>query len=132
MQQKQIQRKQRELLHLITTSKLKVEVDKIDVDKLETVPVDLSKLSNVVNNEVVKKTVYDKIAAKVNAIDTDYDAEILGIKFKYFATANYNRFTNEKLDLEIKQKELVNKSDIVDLVNNADLNKKSSKISNKS
>ena len=34
---------------------LKVEVDKIDVDKLKTVPVDLSKLSNVVNNDVARK-----------------------------------------------------------------------------
>ena len=34
---------------------LKAKVDKIDVDKLKTVPVDLSKLSNVVNNYVVKK-----------------------------------------------------------------------------
>ena len=42
----------------------------VDVDKLKTVPVDLSKLSNVVNNEFVKKTVYDKLAAQVNNIDT--------------------------------------------------------------
>ena len=41
--------------------KLKAEVDKIDVDKLKTVSVNLSKLSNVVNNEVVKKTVHDKL-----------------------------------------------------------------------
>ena len=34
---------------------LKTEVDKLDVDKLATVPVDLSKLSNAVKNEVVKK-----------------------------------------------------------------------------
>ena len=39
-------------------AKLKAEKDKIDVDKLKTVPVDLSKLSNIVNNEVVKKTVW--------------------------------------------------------------------------
>ena len=45
---------------------LKTEVDKIDVDKSKTVPVDLSKLSNVVKNDVVKKTVYDKLVAKVN------------------------------------------------------------------
>ena len=38
---------------------LKTEVDKIDVDKLKTVPVDLAKLSNVINNDVVKKTDYD-------------------------------------------------------------------------
>ena len=30
----------------------------------------MSKLSNVVNYEVVKKTVYDKLVEKVNAIDT--------------------------------------------------------------
>ena len=35
---------------------LKTEVDKLDIDKLVPVPVDLSKLSNVVKNEVVKKT----------------------------------------------------------------------------
>ena len=34
------------------------------------VPTDLSKLSNVVKNDVVKKTVYDKLVAKVNNIDT--------------------------------------------------------------
>ena len=34
---------------------LKAEVDKIDVDKLKTVPVDLAKLKNVVKNDVVKK-----------------------------------------------------------------------------
>ena len=36
---------------------LKTEVDKIDVDKLKTLPVDLAKLSNVVNNDVVKKLI---------------------------------------------------------------------------
>ena len=35
---------------------LKTEVDKIDTDKLKTVPDDLAKLSNVAKNEVVKKT----------------------------------------------------------------------------
>ena len=49
---------------------LKSEVDKIDVDKSKTVPVDLSKLSSAVNNDVVKKTVYDKLVAKVNNVDT--------------------------------------------------------------
>ena len=49
---------------------LKNEVDKLDIDKLVPVPVDLSKLSYVVKNDVVKKTVYDKLVAKVNNIDT--------------------------------------------------------------
>ena len=50
---------------------LKTEVDKLDIDKLAPVPVDLSKLSDVVKNDVVKKTVYDKLVAKVNNIDTN-------------------------------------------------------------
>ena len=37
---------------------LKTEVDKLDIDKLVSVPIDLRKLSNVVKNDVVKKTVY--------------------------------------------------------------------------
>ena len=68
---------------------LKTEVDKLDIDKLVPVPVDLSKLSNVVKNEVVKKTVYDKLAAKVNNIDTSgfelktkYDADKLELEKK--------------------------------------------------
>ena len=40
---------------------LKTEVDRIDIDKLKTVSIDLSKLSNLVKNEVDKKTVYDKL-----------------------------------------------------------------------
>ena len=35
---------------------LKGNVDKLDIRKLETTPVDLTKLSNVVKNNVVKKT----------------------------------------------------------------------------
>ena len=40
------------------------------IDKSLPVPTDLSKLSNVVKNDVVKKTVYDKLVTKVNTIDT--------------------------------------------------------------
>ena len=49
---------------------LKTEVDKLDIDKLVPVTVDLSKLSDVVKNDVVKKDVYDKLVANVNGIDT--------------------------------------------------------------
>ena len=50
---------------------LKSDVDELDIDKLKTVPVDLCKLSNVVNNDVVKKSVYEKLVTKVNAMDTN-------------------------------------------------------------
>ena len=45
---------------------LKTEVDKIDVDKLKTTPVDLAKLTNAVENDLVKKTDYN---AKVTIIE---------------------------------------------------------------
>ena len=51
---------------------LKTEVDKLDIDKLLPVQTtDLSKLSNVVKNDVVKKTAYNKVVAKVDNIDTN-------------------------------------------------------------
>ena len=40
---------------------LKTEVDKLDIDKLTPVTNDLAKLSNVVKNDVVKKSVYNKL-----------------------------------------------------------------------
>ena len=49
---------------------LKTEVDILDIDKLVPIPVDLSKLSGAVKNDVVKKDVYDKLVTKVSNIDT--------------------------------------------------------------
>ena len=47
-------------------SNLKSKVDKLDVDKLIPVPVNLSKLSDVVKDHVVKKDVYNaKIKHKI-------------------------------------------------------------------
>ena len=54
---------------------LKTEVDKIDADKLKTVPVDLAKLSNVVKNEVVKKADY-------NTKVTNIESQIAGVTKK--------------------------------------------------
>ena len=48
---------------------LKTGVDKLYIDKLTSVPIDLAKFSNVVKNDVVKTTEYDKLVNKVNGID---------------------------------------------------------------
>ena len=45
---------------------LKTEVDKLDIDKLVPAPTDLTKLSNVVKNDVIKKTDYN---AKITEIE---------------------------------------------------------------
>ena len=50
---------------------LKAKVDKLDVDKLTPVLVDLSKLSDVVKMMWLRKLVYDKLVAKVNNIDAN-------------------------------------------------------------
>ena len=59
---------------------------------METTPIDLSKLSDVVKNEVVKKTEYNELVLKVNVIQTsdnnllektDYDPKIGEIEKKY-------------------------------------------------
>ena len=80
---------------------LKTEIDKLDIDKLVPVPVDLSKLSDVVKNDVVKKTVYDKLVAKVNSIDTSafvlkikYDTDKTEIEYKIPDTSGLVKKTN--------------------------------------
>ena len=58
MQEKAIENEHQEMMRLILhQNQIKAEVDKIDRENLNKVPVGLSKLSNVVNNKVIKKTV---------------------------------------------------------------------------
>ena len=68
---------------------LKTEVDNLDISKLAPVPDNLAKLSNAVKNDVVKKTVYDKLVTKVDNIDTagfvlktKYDTDISNLEKK--------------------------------------------------
>ena len=68
---------------------LKTEVDKLDIDKLTPVTNDLAKLSNVVKNNVLKKTEYKKLVGKVDNIDntkfvlkTTYDTDKSGLEKK--------------------------------------------------
>ena len=74
---------------------LKTEVDELDIEKLVPIPADLSKLSNIVKNDVVKKTVYDKLVAKVNniytsnfALKTNYNSKITELENKIPDTSN--------------------------------------------
>ena len=76
------------------------------------VPVDLSKLSNVVKNEVVEKTVYDKLVAKINNIDTSrfilktkYDAGKLELEKKIPDVSNLVK----KSDYNVKVNEIEGK-----------------------
>ena len=98
---------------------LKTEVDKLDIDKLTPVPNDLAKLSNVVKNDVVKKTVYEKLVAKVNNID------ITGFVLK-------TKYDTDKSDLEKKISDADKKiPDTSELAKKTDLNAKTAEIERK-
>ena len=98
---------------------LKTEVDKLDIDKLTPVPNDLAKLSNVVENDVVKKTVYDKLVATVHNIDIT--------KFALKTT-----YDTDKSDLEKKISDTDKKiPDTSELAKKTDLNAKFTEIEGK-
>ena len=43
---------------------LKWIVDELDIDKLKTIPTDLSKLNDLVENEIVERSTYDELVKK--------------------------------------------------------------------
>ena len=97
----------------------KTKVDKLDIDKLTPVPDDLSRQSNVVKNDVVKKTVYDKLVAKINNIGTT------GFLLK-------TTYDTNKLDLEKKISDADKKiPDTSELAKETDLNAKITEIGSK-
>ena len=88
---------------------LKTEVDKIDADKLKTVPVDLATLSNVVKNYVVKKTEYNSLKTKVDNIDitnfvlkTKYDNDGSDFEDKISKIDKKNSLVKKKQILMLK------------------------------
>ena len=48
---------------------LNIKIDDLDVGKFKNVPVELKKLSDVVNNEVVKNTKFNTLKTKVNNLE---------------------------------------------------------------
>ena len=96
----------------INLTNLKTEVDKLDINKLVHVSGDLSKLSNVVENDRVKKDVYDKLVAKVNGIDTS--RFVLKTKYDPDKSESKNKIPDtsglvKKTDYNTKVTEIENK-----------------------
>ena len=119
---------------------MKTEVDELDIGELETTPVDLSKLSNVVKNDIVKKTEFNELVNKVNAIQTtdtsnlvkktDYKTKINEMEketidhghAKYITTQKFlapDHFTGR-----LKQANLASKNDIPDFLKKTDFDGK--------
>ena len=98
---------------------IKTEADEIDIAKLTPVLDDLAKLSNVVKNDVVKKTEYTKLVTKVHNIDTT------GFVLKTTYDTDKSNLQKKISDAE---KKIPNSSD---LAKKTDLNAKITEIENK-
>ena len=120
---------------------LKTEVDKLDIDKLAPIPVDLSKLSDVVKIEVVKKDVYDKLVAKVDDFDpsdfvlkTNYNADKTELEKKIPDTSGLVKKTNYNtkiFEIEGKIPDVSNLPDVSSPVKRTDYNTKITEIEKK-
>ena len=122
---------------------LKTEVDKIDVDKLKTVPDDLAKLSNVVKNEVVKKTDFSadtyvtrtKFSTDTNSLDDKIDKDeekipdISSLESKRNVTTLVNNLSNKIDNLNIK--EYAKKTSLTNYMLTSTFNTKSTELESK-
>ena len=122
---------------------LKTEVDKIDVDRLKTVPDDLAKLSNVVKNEVVKKTDFSadtyvtrtKFSTDISALDDKIDKvekkipDISSLETKRNVTALVNNLNN-KID-KLKINDYAKKTSLTNYMLTSTFNTKSTELENK-
>ena len=133
---------------------LKIEVDKLGIDKLLPVLVDLSQLSDIVKHDVVKKTAYDKLVTKTNNIDTS--AFVLKTKYDADKSESENKIPDtsrlvKKTDYNTRITEIEGKNpdvsnlaaktalttvenkipDVSSLVKKTDYNTKITKIENK-
>ena len=122
---------------------LKTEVDKIDVDKLKTVPDDLAKLSNVVKNEVAKKTDFSvddyvkktKFSGDINSLDDKIDKvekkihDVSSLETKRNFTTLIKNLDNRIDNLKIK--EYAKKTSLSSYMLTSDFNTKSTELENK-
>ena len=123
-------------------SALKTEVDKIDVDKLKTVPDDLAKLSNVVKNEVVKKTDFSaddyvtrtKFSTDTNTLDDKIDKvdkkipDVCGLATKSSVTILI-RNLDDRID-KLKINDYAKKNSLTNYMLTSNFNTKSTDLEN--
>ena len=93
---------------------LKINVDRLDINSLETISVSLSKLNNAVTYDVVKKNVYNGLVKKVNGLDSnkqcpernieDVDKKIIDPS-KFIVNQEFNRL--RKITFTLKMLEIL-------------------------
>ena len=121
-------------------SALKTEVDKIDVDKLKTVPDDLAKLSNLVKNEVVKKTDFSadnyvtrtKFSTDTNSLDDKIDkvdkknSDVSGLATKSSVTI-FIKNSDDRID-KLKINDYAKKTSVTTYMLTSTFNSKSTEL----
>ena len=122
---------------------LKTKVDKIDVDKLKTVPDDLAKWSNAVKNEVVKKTDFSaddyvkktKFSGDINSLDEKVNKvekkipDVSSLETKRNVTTFVKNLDNRIDDLKIK--DYAKKTSLSSYMLSSIFNTKSTELKNK-
>ena len=122
---------------------LKTEVDKIDIDKLKTVPDGLAKLTNIVKNEVIKKTDFSadnyvtrtKFSTDTNSLDDKIDKvekkipDISGLATRSNVTMLVNNLNN-KID-NLKINDYAKKTSLSGYILTSTFNTKSTELENK-
>ena len=123
-------------------STLKTEVDKIDIDKLKTVPDDLTKLSNVFKNEVVKKTDFSadnyvtrtKFSTDTNSLDDNIDKvdkkipDVTGLATKSSVTILIKNL-DDRID-KLKKNDYAKKTSLTNYMLTNSFNSKSTELEN--
>ena len=124
-------------------SALKTKVDKIDIDKLKTVPDDLAKLSTVVKNEVVKKTDFSandyvkktKFSSDINSLNDKIEkvekkiSDVSSLETKTNVTVLVKNLDNRIDGLKIK--DYAKKTSLSGYMLTSDFNTKSTELQNK-
>ena len=122
---------------------LKTEVNKVDIDKLKTVPDDLAKLSNVVKNEVVKKTDFSadnyvtrtKFSTDTNSLDDKIDKvdkkipDVSGLATKSSVTVLIKNL-DDRID-QLKINDFAKKTNLTNYMLTRDFDSKFTKLENK-
>ena len=122
---------------------LKTEVDKIDIDKLKAVPDDLAKLSNIVKNEVVKKTDFSadncvtrtKFSTVTNSLDEKIDEvdkkipDVSGLTTKSSVTILIKNL-DDRID-KLKINDYAKKTSLTNYILTSTFNSKPTELENK-
>ena len=129
-------------------SSLKSKVDELYIGKLEPILVDLSNLSDVVKDEVVKKTEYNELIKKVNNINTtdtsnlilktdhninlnEIEKKITDHDYTKYITQEFNKLISENFAARLAQANLASKKDIANFVKKIDFDDKLKNLSKK-